>query len=319
METPKISIIIPVYNVEKYVKKCLDSIKAQTMQDFEIIIVNDGSKDTSEQIIKKYQEDNRSMKIRYFKKENGGLASARNYGIKYAKGEYISFIDPDDYLDKNTYEDLKIYMDEKIDVIKFKLKFVNQKNEIIELKNGPVFNKCSGEEAYKMLCTTDKYLDPACIYLYRREFFMKHKFQYRLRYHEDFGLTSLVIVNAKSFVSTNCYGYNYLQTENSLTRDSDYSKNMLRANDMLKHYDYMIANIDKFKISNETKNLVKRYYTNSILLKAETLNKEDQKQYITEIKKRKMIKNIKVTNIKQLFKRILLTIDIRLYLKFSNS
>lgn len=315
MKLPKLSIIIPVYNVEKYIKHCLDSIKSQTMKDFEIIIVNDGATDNSEKIIKEYQKNNPDLEIKYFKKENGGLASARNYGVKHAEGDYISFIDPDDYLDSNTYEDLKVYMDEEIDVIKFKLKLVNQNKEIIELVNGPVFNKCSGEEGYKILCIADKFMDPACIYLYRKEYFVKNNFQYRLRYHEDFGLTSLIIVNAKTFVSTNCYGYNYLQTDNSLTRDNDYNKNKLRANDMLKHYDYMISNIEKYNIKKETKEFVKRYYTNSIILKIQTLNNEDKKMYIKEIKKRKMYKNIKVNNIKQLIKRILLTINVRLYLK----
>ena len=84
---PKISIIIPVYNVEKYIKKCLESLANQTMQDFEVIIVNDGSKDDSEKIIENYIKSHPKIKINYYKKENGGLASARNYGVKYAKGE----------------------------------------------------------------------------------------------------------------------------------------------------------------------------------------------------------------------------------------
>lgn len=315
MRSPKLSIIIPVYNVERYIKHCLDSIKSQTMNDFEIIIVNDGATDNSETIIKEYQKNNPELIIKYFKKENGGLASARNYGVKYAEGDYISFIDPDDYLDNNTYEDLKIYMDEKIDVIKFKLKLVNTKNEIMELVSGPVFSKCSGEEAYKILCVSDKFMDPACIYLYRRKYFVENNFQYKLRYHEDFGLTSLVIVNAKTFVSTNCYGYNYLQTDNSLTRDNDYNKNKLRAKDMIAHYDHMIENIEKYNIEKETKEFVKRYYTNSVILKTQTLNEQDQKEYIKEIKQRKMYKNIKANNIKQLIKRILLAIDVKLYLK----
>lgn len=315
MKVPKLSIIIPVYNVEKYIKKCLDSIKEQTMKDFEIIIVNDGAEDNSEEIIRKYQIQNESLKIRYFKKENGGLASARNYGVKHAKGNYISFIDPDDYLEPNTFECLNKYMNECIDLIKFKLKLVDKEGKIIRKVNGPVFDKCSGEEAYKILCINDEFMDPACIYLYRREFFVKNKFQYRLRYHEDFGLTSLIMVKAKTCVSTDCYGYNYLQTENSLTRDTNYLKNKERANNMLDHYDYMINAIEKYPIKPQTKEFVKRYYTNSIILKSETLNNEDLKKYIKEIKKRKMYKNIKVTNIKQLIKRIVLTINIKLYLK----
>ena len=82
------------------------------------------------------------------------------------------------------------------------MKTVDEKENVIEKLDGPVFDVCTGEEGYKKLCTTDKYMDPACIYLYRREFFVENNFKYKLRYHEDFGLTSLIIVQAKTFVST---------------------------------------------------------------------------------------------------------------------
>lgn len=100
---PKVSVIVPVYNVEKYLKKCLDSLINQTIQDIEIIVVNDGSKDNSEEIIKEYKKNN-PEKIVYLKKENGGLSDARNYGIPYAKGEYIAFLDSDDYVELDMYE-----------------------------------------------------------------------------------------------------------------------------------------------------------------------------------------------------------------------
>ena len=84
---------------------------------------------------------------------------------------------------------------------------------------------------------------------------------------------------------------------------------------MIAHYDYMIENIEKYNIKGDTKEFVKRYYTNSVILKTQTLNEKDQKEYIKEIKQRKMYKNIKANNIKQLLKRILLAIDVKLYLK----
>ena len=92
---PKVSVIIPVYNVENYIEKCLNSVLNQTLKEIEIIIVNDGSKDSSKQKIEKYLEKHEN-KIIYLEKENGGLSDARNYGIGYAKGEYIAFLDSDD-------------------------------------------------------------------------------------------------------------------------------------------------------------------------------------------------------------------------------
>lgn len=101
----KISIIVPVFNVEKYIKGCLDSLVNQTLEDIQIIIINDGSKDSSKEIIQKYLKKY-PTKIEYYEKENGGLSSARNLGMNYAKGEYIAFLDSDDYIEKNMYEEM---------------------------------------------------------------------------------------------------------------------------------------------------------------------------------------------------------------------
>lgn len=312
---PKVSVIIPVYNTAKYLEKCLESLEKQTYKDFEVIIINDGSTDGSEKVIENYIKNHKELSIKYLKKENGGLASARNYAVQYAQGEYLSFLDSDDYLDENLYKNLEKYMDDNIDVIKFKMQTVDVNGKILEKLDGPVFEKCTGEEAFEKLYSTDKFVDPACIYLYRREFFVGNNFEYKLRYHEDFGLTPLIIVQAKSFVSTNIYGYFYLQTEESLTRGKDTKKDVARAKDMLEHYDNMKQLIDVYEIKKETKEIVKRYYTNSVILKANTLRGEEQKKYIKEIKKRKLYKNIKANNLKQLVKRMILKFSIKLYLK----
>ena len=100
---PKVSIIVPVYNVEKYIDKCLKSLVEQTLSDIEIIIVNDGSTDDSKKVIDNYIE-RYPEKIVYLEKKNGGLSDARNYGMPYAKGEYIAFLDSDDYVEKDIYE-----------------------------------------------------------------------------------------------------------------------------------------------------------------------------------------------------------------------
>ena len=99
---PKVSVIVPVYNVEKYITRCLTSLVNQTIDDLEIILVNDGSKDNSEQIIRQFKKDYKN--IIYVKKENGGLSSARNFGLIYATGEYVAFLDSDDYVDSSLYQ-----------------------------------------------------------------------------------------------------------------------------------------------------------------------------------------------------------------------
>lgn len=99
----KISVIVPVYNVENYIEKCLYSLVNQTLEDIEIIVVNDGSEDKSEDVINKFAKEFPN-KIKYYQKENGGLSDARNYGINHATGEYIGFVDSDDYIELSMYK-----------------------------------------------------------------------------------------------------------------------------------------------------------------------------------------------------------------------
>ena len=129
---PKVSVIVPVYNVEEYLERCLDSLVNQTLKDIEIIIVNDGSTDGSKEKIQKYI--NTYKNIVYLEKKNGGLSSARNYGIPYAKGEYIGFVDSDDYVELTMYE--KMYnkaIEEKSDIVEcdFIWEYPNKKREDI--------------------------------------------------------------------------------------------------------------------------------------------------------------------------------------------
>jgi glycosyltransferase involved in cell wall biosynthesis len=107
----KVSVIVPVYKVEEYIDKCLDSLVHQTLKEIEIIVVNDGSPDNSEKIIKNYEKKYKNIK--YFIKENGGLSDARNYGLKKAKGEYIAFLDSDDYVSFDMYEKMYLKAKEK--------------------------------------------------------------------------------------------------------------------------------------------------------------------------------------------------------------
>lgn len=102
---PKVSVIVPFYNVEKYIEKSLNTLVNQTLEEIEVILVNDGSQDNSEVIAKQFQEKYPN-KIRYYKKTNGGLGDARNFGINYATGEYIAFLDSDDYVEPTMYEEM---------------------------------------------------------------------------------------------------------------------------------------------------------------------------------------------------------------------
>lgn len=124
----KISIIVPVYNTSKYLKKCLNSLVEQTIQDHEVIVIDDGSTDDSLKIIKKYYKQYPKI-IKYKSIKNGGVANARNVGLSMAKGEYVGFIDSDDYADKDMF--LKLYnkaTEENADIVECGYNQVTNKN-----------------------------------------------------------------------------------------------------------------------------------------------------------------------------------------------
>ena len=134
---PKVSVIVPVYNTEEYVSECLESLINQTLTDIEIICVNDGSTDNSLEVLQDYaQKDSRVI---VFSKENGGAGSARNLGLKNAKGEFINFIDSDDWLDLKTFEELyNKSKNEDLDMLMFQL--INYDNNTGELYETDYYN-----------------------------------------------------------------------------------------------------------------------------------------------------------------------------------
>ena len=171
---PIISVIVPVYNVEKYVSKCLDSILKQTLKDIEIIVVDDGSTDNSGSICDRYAEQDK--RIRVFHKENGGLSSARNYGIDRAKGEYIGFIDSDDYIEDDMYEvlfDLILKFD--ADISMCAIYYVYPKTVINKSTDNEIF-VVSNEEAIKIVLEAKINTVNAVNKLYRKELFNQVKY-----------------------------------------------------------------------------------------------------------------------------------------------
>lgn len=309
---PKISVIVPVYNTEKYLKKCLESIINQTYQDFEVIIVNDGSTDGSQKIIDEYIEKYQT-KIKCLNKENSGLSSARNSGIEVARGNYIIFVDSDDYIEINLFEHLLPHIQKNIDLVKYKLIKVNEQHKEIERIDGPTFDEATGEQGFNKLVFNDVLLEPACLYLYKRKIFTKNNFKFlENTYHEDFGLIPIILLHAKNMVSIDFYGYYYVQASNSITRNEDYTKTVKRANDLLIHYDNMKDLVKEMDIEEKTRENIYLYYTNAIFNNLNKLQKEEKKKYVQQIYKRKLLKNIRLTNLKRLVKRITLYICLKI-------
>ncbi len=138
---PKISIIVPVYKVEKYIHQCIDSILKQTFTDIELILVDDGSPDSCGKICDEYAVKDRRVKVIH--KENGGLSDARNTGVKCAKGEYISFVDSDDWIAPNALEEaLWQMLKNEVDMLKFGfIKTDGRKSKTVTFKENKIFDK----------------------------------------------------------------------------------------------------------------------------------------------------------------------------------
>ena len=144
----KISIIVPIYNVEKQLERCIKSLLTQEDKDLqtEIILVNDGSTDDSGKIAKEYALKYKD-KIIYLEKENGGLSDARNYGMNYATGQYIAFVDSDDYISEELYPKLVKYMIDDYDLIKIKIsKEQEKRNHVLYKKIEETFQGFFGSK-----------------------------------------------------------------------------------------------------------------------------------------------------------------------------
>lgn len=210
-----ISVVVPVYNVEKYLKRCIDSIKAQTYKNLEIILVDDGSPDSCGKICDKYASDDGRIKVIH--KENGGLSDARNAGINIASGKYITFIDSDDYITHNCVEVLYnaiIFNDSDISIglhvieydnKKTSYRYVNQKNTVIDSKKA--LEKILYDEGLDV---------SAWGKLYKLDLFDKIRFP-KGRLYEDSATTYKLVDKAKKISLVNKYIYYYAIRKNSIS------------------------------------------------------------------------------------------------------
>lgn len=214
---PKISIIVPVYKVEKYIGKCIDSILAQTYSDFELILVNDGSPDNSGAICDEYAK--RDSRVRVFHKLNGGVSSARNKGLREATGEWVYFVDSDDYIDTNTLWETARCVSNETDLV----------------VHGLIENRCYDNSVFKEdyfdlkgagLSTIIEYTDkwgllkgPVCK-LFKKDIVTRHNlhFDESISYGEDtkFTFEYLSFCDRIEFCNQHFYHYCFYG-ENSLT------------------------------------------------------------------------------------------------------
>ena len=299
---PKFSIVIPVYNVEKYIKRCLDSVFNQSFKDFEVIVVNDGTKDNSMDIVENYD-------VKIITQKNQGLSVARNTGVKKAKGEYIIFLDSDDYIEKDLLKNINKSLDNNPDLVRFQIQEVFEDSDTVNVYNEEVFSGYNGVEAFEKICSYH-YVENAWAYAIRKDYYNKNKFQFAPgTIHEDFGLIPLIIIKADIVNSISYVGYNYVQRSGSIMSQKDYEKTKKKVNDFYNHYLYLNKEIDKTNLDSK---MFKSFISNSLILKICELKGKDYKIFKNRLKEDKVFDNLLTNTITRKIKKSLFTISPKL-------
>ena len=223
----KISIVVPIYNSMEYLEKCLNSLIYQTYEDIEILLVNDGSTDGSLDLCEKYKKTDSRIKI--INKENGGLSDARNAGLNAASGEYIMFVDSDDYIELDACEKFagKAAVGQ-YDIIAGNAKRVdNGKISFVEHGDEVKGANLNGKEFLKLELAANRMNMASCFNMYRRDFIEKNGLGFEKGLlHEDEMFTPRAFLKAQNVISLGESFYNYIIRENSITTKPDKTKNV---------------------------------------------------------------------------------------------
>lgn len=309
---PKYSFIVPVYNTEKYLKKCLDSILNQTFKDFEVIVINDGSTDNSLNIIKEYSL--KDKRIRYYDRTNVGLSETRNFGVSICNGKYITFVDSDDYIEKELLEKISKINSE---VIRIQLCTEDENNKLINNYEEEDFKNLSGEEAFNIVMNY-KFVETACVYFFEKNFYLKNNFKFEKgKYHEDFGLIPLIIIKANNVTSINYIGYHYIQRNGSIMNNDIYNKQRKKSYDTLFHFINAKNKIKTNLYKNINATNMMSFMANSTILKARNLKKDDYKNYVKELKNNNVFDYVLTNTLIRKIKKIIMKVNLKLYLKVS--
>lgn len=232
----KVSVIIPVYNVENYLRKCLDSLVNQTLKDLEIIVVNDGTTDNSQEIIDEYVKKY-PKKVVSIIQENGGQGTARNTGLLHAKGEYIGYVDSDDYVEENMYEELyKKAKEEDSDIVICGNNVVKENYDFL-----------SKEEVDKEFL-----LGKMAVWnkIYKKNIIVDNKIQFRSKvWYEDLDFTMKVYFSSKKISYVDKPLYNYLLREGSTMNNNNIKRNL----ELIQAFDSLIDYCKDKKIYNKVK------------------------------------------------------------------
>lgn len=216
----KVDIVVPIYNVEEYLERNLESLKNQTYQDIRVLCINDGSTDNSQAVIDRFAASDKRFES--YDKVNGGLSDARNYGLKYVNSEYVMFIDSDDFCEPTMVEEsLNAIEENHADMVVFGYnQYYTETNQKEEIKLGVERGVYSLKENHSILAYTP---NAAWNKLYRTKLFIDNDIHYPFGYrHQDLGTTAKLMYLSNKIVYIDKPLYNYLiDRPNNITRQID--------------------------------------------------------------------------------------------------
>lgn len=220
MKKEKLSVIVPVYNVEKYLEKCLNSIINQTYKNLEIICIDDGSPDNSIKILEKYQL--KDKRIRVIRQENKGLGATRNIGINVATGTYISFIDSDDWIELDMFEKcIEVFKKYNVDLVDCSTYYDSTINsqKVRDLRKLNYKNDYNGEEYFKLLVRNNLFSASSCNKVFKLKNIKRDNIYFpENKYNEDFYFVFVYLILSKKIGIVEAPMYHYLiSRENSIT------------------------------------------------------------------------------------------------------
>lgn len=270
---PKVSIIVPVYNVEKYIEKCLNSLVNQTLKDIEIIIVNDGSTDNSKSIIDKYFSKYNNL-IKIVEEKNQGLSGARNNGLKVATSNYVMFVDSDDYVESNMVAEMyNEILNQKADVVICGINVVDQNEKLISQTFPNKYEK------YDFITQMIFGNLSACNKIIKRNILNDNSLLFRNNvWYEDIDFSFKLFLKAKKMCILPKNLYNYLYRQGSIMNSKNVQKNLdlISAFDEIIKYSKQCGYYDKYY--KEIEFLAINHLYISCIVRILTNNSSDKKE-----------------------------------------
>lgn len=257
-----LTVLIPVYNVEKYLKRCIESILIQEWKNYDILLVDDGSTDSSPQICDDYAKVYDFISVIH--KKNGGLSEARNTGISHAKGDYVYFPDSDDWLEPQTFKELADVLEsQEFDIVSFNREFV--KGEEDPIVSDPLVTQVyKGKDAFVQMLKHSYITGFANDKIYKKSLFIDNNISFpKGKYYEDLGTNYKLFLSAENVFATNQKYYHYLiDNPDSITQ----SWNEQKFSDMFEFYkDIFYSNFLRSRLNQEELQISQLYYVNGLI------------------------------------------------------